>query len=105
MFEPGTHVVCIDDTFPPSSAKYFEKLPVRGEIYTVRDIIPAQGWNGGHTCAVLLGEIRNPPPSHRPQWGECGFSPDRFREIQINETQASECNSRSLGSFNNLIPR
>ena len=81
MFEPGTKVVCIDGRFPASVTKYLAELPQQGSTYTVRDIIPAQGWSGDETCAVLLVEIVNPPTAHRPEWGECGFAPSRFREL------------------------
>ena len=89
MFEPGTTVVCVDDRFPASITKYLKALPRKGDTYVVRDIIPAQGWDKKETCAVLLVEIVNPPTAHRPEWGECGFAPHRFREVET-ETECCE---------------
>lgn len=81
MFDIGAKVVCINDTFPPAILNYMKNLPKKGSVYTVRDIIPANDWNGGETAAVLLAEVRNAPAPHRKQWGECGFAVDRFREL------------------------
>ena len=93
MFEPGQKVVCVDDIFPRAVLNYMRSLPEKGKTYTVRDIIPAQDWDGRDTCAVLLAEVRNPPAPHRKQWGECGFSPERFRAVEdlaaVNYTVAS----------------
>ena len=58
-------------------------FPRKGERYTVRDIIPAQGWGGEHTCAVLLEELSN-RPDHR---GEPGFACHRFREVDAEEVE------------------
>ena len=91
MFDVGQKVVCIDGTFPHSVLLYLRNLPHEGTVYTVRDIIPAQGWQeqdgvpGPETCAVLLAEVVNPPAPHRKQWGECGFAPNRFRELTPEE--------------------
>lgn len=90
MFEPGQKVACIDGTFPRAVLNYMKHLPAEGRVYTVRDIIPAQDWSGAETCAVLLVEIVNPPAPHRKQWGECGFAPQRFRELTPEEAQAIE---------------
>lgn len=90
MFDVGSKVVCINDTFGYEARRHMEKFPVKGYIYTVRDIIPAQEAGGAHTAAVLLVEVVNPPSPFRPDWGESGFSPERFREVE--ETEAEEEN-------------
>ena len=88
MFDIGQKVVCVDGTFPHSVLNYMRQLPIAGKVYTVRDVKPAQGWQerdgvpGPETCAILLDECRNAPPPHRKQWGECGFDPRRFRELE-----------------------
>lgn len=82
--------MCIDDTFSEVHARHIKWFPVKGSTYTVRDIIPAQEVGGNHTAAVLLVEIVNPPSSFRPDWGESGFDPSRFRELE--ETQEEEVN-------------
>jgi hypothetical protein len=87
MFEVGQKVVCVDDRFPRAVLEYLRVLPLKGTVYTVRDVIPAQEWGGGHTCAILLREIRNPPAPHRKEWGECGFDPRRFRPVESVEAE------------------
>jgi hypothetical protein len=82
MFEPGQQVICVDGSFPSAVRAYLPNLPRAGKVYTVRDLIPAQEWAGGATCAVLLAEVLNNPPPHRKHWGECGFHPTRFRAIE-----------------------
>lgn len=92
MFEPGTTVVCVDDRFPQSVRNCLRALPRKGDTYVVRDIVPAQDWKGDETCAVLLVELVNPPAPHRPEWGECGFAPHRFREV---ETEIEYCETHA----------
>jgi hypothetical protein len=81
MFDINSKVVCTDDRFPNAAKRHLKYFPTKGKIYTVRDIIPAQGYKGDHNVAVLLNEIVNPPSPFRPDWGECGFDPRRFREV------------------------
>jgi hypothetical protein len=90
MFDIGQRVVCVNAQFPRAVLNYLRNLPQPGGIYTVRDLIPAQAWDGSGTCAVLLSEVRNPPAPHRKQWGECGFDPGRFRELTPEEVEAME---------------
>lgn len=97
MFEIGQKVVCVNDSFPDAILLYFRNLPKKGAVYKVRDVIPAQGWKGEGGCAILLREICNPPPPHKKQWGECGFSPERFRELEPCEmVNAKESQTVSL---------
>ena len=77
MFDLNSKVVCVDDRFPPGIRDIFRALPVKGRIYTVRDIVPAQGFNLHKTCAVLLAELVNHPNRHGI---EPGFLCNRFRE-------------------------
>lgn len=90
MFDVGQKIICVDDCFPEAVLLYLRNLPKKGSVYTVRDVIPAQGWKGAEMCAVLLVEIVNPPAPHRKQWGECGFAPHRFRELTPEEAEAIE---------------
>lgn len=39
--------------------------------------------------AILLVEIVNPPSAFRPDWGECGFDPSRFRELEATQEKAT----------------
>lgn len=99
MFDLGQKVVCVDDTFDEAVRLYLRNLPERDKIYTVRDMIPAQGWDGKETCAVLLAEVRNPPAPHKKQWGECGFAPNRFRELTTDEEVEVARNSEKAEIF------
>ena len=99
MFEPGTKVICVDGSFPHTVFNYLQNLPRKGETYTVRDIIPAQEWQGAETCAVLLEEVINTPPAHRQQWGECGFAPRRFRELEPPKQKADAFNHQETFTF------
>jgi hypothetical protein len=75
MFEPSEKVVCVNDKFPVDIRDYMSALPVKGRIYTVRDIVGGLNWNGTQTIAVLLNELHNLPNEHGI---EPGFAPHRF---------------------------
>jgi hypothetical protein len=96
MFDVGQRVVCVEDRFPHAVRNYLRDLPRKNGIYTVRDVIPAQEWGGGHTCAILLGEIHNPPAPHRKEWGECGFDPRRFRPVEEIEQESESFEGESV---------
>ena len=83
MFEIGSKVVCVNGAFPTNARlhAYYRSFPKKGETYTVRDIIPAQGYRGEGTCAVLLAEITNPADDPKGR-GEHGFACERFREVE-----------------------
>jgi hypothetical protein len=98
MFDIGQKVVCVNGAFPAAVLNYMKNLPREGNVFTVRDVIPAQEWTGAETCAILLREVRNPPPPHRKQWGECGFDPSRFRPLDDIEQEQHEY--QSIGTFN-----
>lgn len=82
MFDIGAKVVCVDDNFPSGArlGAYMKHFPKQDEIYTVRDVIPAQGYKGEEKCAILLEEIKNPTEDPKGR-GEFGFAPERFREL------------------------
>ncbi len=87
MFEPSEKVVCINDKFPPDIRDYMSALPVKGRIYTVRDVVGGINWNGSQTIAVLLNELHNLPNQHGI---EPGFAPHRFalpETIELNSVQ------------------
>ena len=80
MFEPGQKVICIDDQFPNGILDIFNALPVKGTIYTVRDIVPGSGFGGrdkDQQPAVYLEELVNLPNRHGI---EPGFACRRFAE-------------------------
>lgn len=80
MFEPGAKVVCIDGKFTPDQLRFLADLPIEGQTYTVRDIVPGTNWNQTETCAVYLEEILGAFNDHGI---ERGWSTHRFRELDI----------------------
>lgn len=108
MFDVGQKVVCVDGTFPHAVLNYMRNLPKQGNIYTVRDVIPAREWPkaagqmGACTCGILLKECANAPAPHRKEWGECGFAPHRFRELTPDEA-AMMAHCEKLGIADNVI--
>ena len=91
MFDLNQKIICVNSTFPSNARlhAYYKAFPRKGTIYTVRDIIPAQGYRGEETCAVLLHEIINPANDPKGR-GEHGFSCDRFRELTPAEMAKAE---------------
>lgn len=83
MYDIGTKLICINDSFPPDANKWLDSLPKAGQLYTVRDVVPGQGWDLAPTCAILLTELVNP----LNDFGiEPGFDPSRFAEPEELET-------------------
>lgn len=82
MFDLKEKVVCIDDSFVDGIHDYYNALPQKGKIYTVRDIIPAWGFDLQETPAVLLEELVNKPNKHGI---EPAFQIHRFRELDSDE--------------------
>lgn len=78
MFDINSKVVCVDDTFTERDTYVFSKLPKKGNVYTVRDIVPAQDWKLQGTCAIYLHELKNAPTTHI----EPGFGVWRFAEVE-----------------------
>jgi hypothetical protein len=78
--QQGSIIKCINDNFEEKNSLYGEVLPVRNEIYVVRDIL-LKG-----EC-LHLEEIINPPGYYfHPEVGavvlaECGFNVIRFVEL------------------------
>lgn len=83
MFDINQKVVCVNGTFPTNARlhAYYKSFPEKGKTYTVRDVIPAQGYGGEHTCAILLEEVVNPDNDPKSR-GEHGFAASRFRPLE-----------------------
>jgi len=77
MFCPNQKITCINDSFPPDIRDYFNALPVKGNMYTVRDIVPGTTWKLKEEPAVYLVELVNMPNAHGI---EPGFACRRFAE-------------------------
>ena len=78
----GSRVVCVDDRFPPDILVYYNCLPIKDRIYTVRDMgigVSPQGEPG--EIVVYLQGMEN-PKSAKPPHPERGFAEWRFREIE-----------------------
>jgi hypothetical protein len=70
----GSLVECIDDNWDLRNG---EKMPVKGEIYTVRAIVRWEGQVG-----LKLEEVVNPVMNYVDAVAECSFDARYFREIQ-----------------------
>lgn len=97
MFDINSKVICVNGHFPANARlhAYYRYFPKQGRIYTVRDIIPAQGYRGETTCAVLLHEVGNPVNDPKGR-GEHGFSCERFREPTSEELEEAEANTEQV---------
>jgi len=85
MFDIGQKVVCVDDSFPSGINDFYNSLPEKNKVYTVRDVVPAWGFDLQETCGILLQECVNKPNSGGI---EPAFQPHRFREM--DETLVTE---------------
>lgn len=88
----GQKVVCINDTFSPTIRALYKQLPVKDNIYTVREVFLGREKivkaGDSATVGLLLQELTNPPdPFHQGQQ-ELGFSSERF--APLNEIPAEE---------------
>lgn len=91
MFLPNQKVVCVNDVFklPAGFGKYFTAFPVKGRIYTIRDILP--GMDGEVACH--LHEIHNPP---NPKGTENGYNVERFAPLETDTEEEEETTLASL---------
>ena len=106
----GARVVCVDDVFPGAIREFYTALPVKGRVYTVREvslgreklavvkdgkIVPNGASDAGVTVRILLHELVNPlDPFHGR--AELGFNAERFREIE--EEHAEEAREEALSA-------
>ena len=78
----GSKVVCTDDRFPTEIFIYYNCLPVKDRVYTIRQMgvgINHKGEAG--EIVVYLKELEN-PVSSKPPHPERGFAAWRFRELE-----------------------
>jgi hypothetical protein len=82
----GQKVVCINDTFTPSIRALYQQLPVKDNIYTIREVFLGREKivKGGDTATVglLLVEIKNPKDPFHQGDQELGFTSERFAPLQ-----------------------
>ena len=83
MFVPNQKVVCVDDSFPLGIEKLYNQLPVKDQIYVIRDIVPGQSLMGtpGEVAVYLIGVV-NPV---NKLGIERGFNAERFAPLSYQE--------------------
>ncbi|MEN9662948.1 MAG: hypothetical protein RL324_1897 [Verrucomicrobiota bacterium] len=91
----GQKVVCVNDSFPDIVRAIYKELPVKDNIYTIREVFLGREKivKGGDSATVglLLEELTNPPdPFHKGEQ-ELGFSSERFAPLnEVPEEQEEE---------------
>lgn len=93
----GQKVVCINDTFSPAIRALYKQLPVKDNIYTVREVFLGREKivkaGDSATVGLLLQEIKNPPDPFHQGEQELGFSSERFaplNELPDEEAEVEE---------------
>jgi hypothetical protein len=93
----GQKVVCINDTFQPIIQAIYNQLPVKGDVYTIREVFLGREKivRGGDSATVglLLEELKNPPDPFHQGKQELGFSSERFaplEELPAEEVEEEE---------------
>lgn len=83
MFVPNQKVVCIDDQFPLGIEKLYRQLPVKDQIYVIRDVVPGQSLAGteGEVAVYLVGLVN---PTNKVGV-ERGFNAERFAPLSYQE--------------------
>lgn len=82
----GQKVVCVNDTFTPVILALYKQLPVKGNVYTIREVFLGREKivRGGDSATVglLLEELKNPPDPFHQGKQELGFSSERFAPLE-----------------------
>lgn len=84
MFHVGQKVVCINDNFNGGFGD--ETDPVKGGIYTIRDIRP---WRNGHDAGFLFFEINNLARHYEGGFMECSYNVKKFKPLEERKTDIS----------------
>jgi hypothetical protein len=81
----GQRVVCINDVFSPTVRALYRQLPVKDNIYTIREVFLGREKivKGGDTATVglLLEELVNPKDPFHQGEQELGFTSERFAPL------------------------
>lgn len=88
----GQRVVCINDKFEPWVSEYYDQLPTKHEVYTIRAVSLGRGTLVGSEMAevrLLLEELHNGPDPHHQGGDELGFRSDRFAPFEEEELTAT----------------
>jgi len=90
----GQHVVCINDDFESWVHEYYDQLPTKGKVYTIRAVSLGRGTLVGSEMAevkLLLQELHNPTDPHHKGGEELGFRSDRFAPLEeLEESETAE---------------
>ena len=90
----GQKVVCINDTFTPPVRALYQQLPVKDNIYTVREVFLGREKivKGGETATVglLLEELKNPTDPFHQGEQELGFTSERFAPLNELPDETAE---------------
>ena len=102
MFIPNQKVVCIDDNFPLGIEKLYNQLPVKDQIYVIRDIVPGQALSGaeGEVAVYLIG-LNNPT---NKVGVERGFNAERFAPLSFQEVDDAVAMEQGEEEFAPLHP-
>lgn len=96
MFEEGEKVVCINDTFEALHRKLYRQLPVKGDIYTIRECslgrLKTGSTDPGVSYRLLLEELSNDLDPYMDEGfqEELGFRSDRFAPVTGLENAIEE---------------
>ena len=84
--EKGQKVVCINDRFGEFVKAIYKELPVKGKVYTIREIFLGREKivkaKDSATIGLLLEELHNPEDPFHAGKQELGFSSDRFAPVE-----------------------
>jgi hypothetical protein len=103
MFEPGERVVCVNGDFAPLHKAIYRALPVKDQVYTVRECSLGRTRTGspdsGISYRVLLVELVNDldPYMHPDHAEELGFRSDRFAPVISEEVSEEAEIEQTLG--------
>ena len=102
MFIPNQKVVCIDDQFPLGIEKLYTQLPVKDQIYVIRDVVPGQALSGaeGEVAVYLIG-LNNPT---NKVGVERGFNAERFAPLSYQEVDDAVAVEQGEEEFAPLHP-
>ncbi|WP_105430193.1 hypothetical protein [Neorhizobium sp. T6_25] len=87
-FQVGQKVVCVDDRFTCGWDRIV-KTPVKGQVYTIRQLFTFKACTGPVVTIILLDEIVNPVRKWDAGVMEAGFVPRRFRPVVERKTDIS----------------
>lgn len=83
----GQRVICVNDKFPPLVRALYKQLPVKDNIYTIREVFLGREKivraGDSATVGLLLEELTNPKdPFYKGGDQELGFASDRFAPLE-----------------------